>query len=364
MGNKCSNRRRGEAAYGAEAPEPHGEAPASTGDAALPPQGHGSLLGSCVVGSDRVAGACIDGSVVLFDLGKRSTRTLGAHTSPANRVAAPRVEDCGQAGYFVYSCSRDLTVKQWRVRDDDGAAPARVFEGHSLNVSAVCVDDGNGTVATGSRDCHVRTFDAGTAEVLTEVRLSRNVITCMRWFHGDSSLFAQGSEDLRLRIWDARAATKPAQTFVGYTYFPLCVDVSPDNHLVATGSKGFNSQGGEVRIWDRRSAAAPLVELTGHSQDCTGVCFLRDATSNLRVASVSKDSTIRVWDVANQTELPRVSVENPGMFTSLDAPNPKARDPAISCAAANFEGALFCLDADLKVSLTAEGLTAEGAGRE
>jgi WD40 repeat protein len=255
----------------------------------------------------------------------------------------------------VYSCSRDLTVAQWRVRDDDecDSKPARVFKGHGLNVSAVCVDDGNSLIGTGSRDCHVRTFDANTAEMLTDVRVSRNVITCMRWFHGNEALFAQGSEDLRLRIWDARAALKPAQTFLGYTYFPLCVDVSPDNHLISTGSKGFNGEGGEVRVWDRRSPAQPVVTFSGHDQDCTGVCFLHGSTE--RVASVSKDSTLKVWDVAQREQLRRVNVENPGMFTSLDAPNPKARNAAISCAAANFEGSLFCFDGDFNVKLTAEG---------
>jgi WD40 repeat protein len=110
----------------------------------------------------------------------------------------------------------------------------------------------------------------------------------------------QGSEDLCIRVWDTRQSslvTQPAMHITGYVYFPLCLDFHADGNLFATGSKGFNSVGCEVKLWDIRKVVAPISEFHGHSQDVTGCKFNNKFDDVL--TSCSKDGSIFLWNIKN-----------------------------------------------------------------
>eukprot|EP01035_Chromulina_nebulosa_P050727 gene50727-68999_t len=66
--------------------------------------------------------------------------------------------------------------------------------------------------------------------------------------------------------------------------------------FLATGSKGFDGIGCEVKIWDMRNAAATMAELRGHSQDVTCCSFVRSADQKQLVLSTSKDGCVIAWD--------------------------------------------------------------------
>ena len=226
-------------------------------------------------------------------------------------------------GGLLASASRDGTAALWRAGDrcsascdggddDDGgdsalpAAPLAVLRGHELTVSAVSIAADGRRVATGSRDCSVRVWEVAGGgaprELCAPAHVAQNVVTCLQWAaagsggEGEQHVLLQGGEDLRVRLWDARAGLlRQAGALEGFTYFPLALDAAPNGHHVATSSKGFNGVGCEVRLWDLRrlgSGASPLLHtFTGHSQDATAVLFV----SQGRLASASKDGTVRVW---------------------------------------------------------------------
>ena len=101
-------------------------------------------------------------------------------------------------------------------------------------------------------DCSLRHWDLATGATKGRCHLEQNVVTCLKWVPGETTLVAQGSEDLRLRLWDVRTLSKPAAVIENeYIYFPLCCDCS--GPYVLTGSNGFNSVGCELRLWDRRT---------------------------------------------------------------------------------------------------------------
>lgn len=110
----------------------------------------------------------------------------------------------------------------------------------------------------------------------------------------------KGSEDLCVRVWDCRSnASKPAVHISGYVYFPLSLDLSPTSAaapLLATGCKGFNSVGCDVKVWDLRNAAQPVLsaEMTGHEHDVNGCVFVDDS----HVVTSSKDGTCVLWDAS------------------------------------------------------------------
>ena len=229
-----------------------------------------------------------DKSIALQALGSTedAAKRWSGHSKPVNKVV------CNEK--FIFSCSRDLKIKQWVVDSPDACA---TYEGHTLTVTALGIRSDGTRIASGSRDTTIRVWDVATGKQRARNSTPRNLVTCLQWFPDNSSLLAQGSEDLSLRIWDVRTSVvKASQTFKGYVYFPLCLDISPDGNEILTGSKGFNGVGCEVRVWDVRAGKVRL-ELNGHEQDVKACKFLTESPG--RVITGSKDKTVRVWNIAS-----------------------------------------------------------------
>ena len=75
----------------------------------------------------------------------------------------------------------------------------------------------------------------------------------------------------------------------GHSLDVRAVDISPNGHLVATGS-----QDGTIKLWNLRSRVQ-LRTLTGHTKEVDSVVFSPDGT---RLLSTSGDTTIVAWNVA------------------------------------------------------------------
>ena len=191
-------------------------------------------------------------------------------------LPAPRLDG-------ALSGSRDATVRQWKCGQPEAV---QVLSGHELTVSALALDDANAQLCSGSRDSSVRLWDLATGATVSRRHVSRNVVTCMAWVPRERLVW-QGSEDLRLRLWDVRTWQQPSAVLEGYLHFPLAC--ACDGHYCLTGrwaalhpcapaplcpctsaplrlcvtaplhpcacrtsSNGFDGEGCELRLWDRR----------------------------------------------------------------------------------------------------------------
>lgn len=111
-----------------------------------------------------------------------------------------------------------------------------------------------------------------------------------------SSTMATGSGDNTARIWDCDTGT-PLHTLTGHIGWVLVVSFSPDGRILATGSMDNT-----VRLWDPKtgeSLGGPTA-LKGHAKWITALAwepYHKQKPGRPRLASASKDSTIRVWDV-------------------------------------------------------------------
>lgn len=227
---------------------------------------------------------------------------------------------CGRVRCDCYSSSRDNVIRHWRRGQED---PVQELKGHTLSINALAVSCDETRLCSGSRDYTVRIWDIASQTQISKSKINRNVVTCCRWVgSADPMVLAQSSEDLTVRIWDTRGpALQCGQVLRGFVYFPISMDTSPDGQFLLTGAKGFSAgNGADVKLWDRRKAAGPLHQMSGHTMDVKGVGFLptsnglNDGRSSL--ASASKDQTIKIWDQTTGDQTAEWNIGG-GMFTSM-----------------------------------------------
>jgi ribosome assembly protein 4 len=108
-----------------------------------------------------------------------------------------------------------------------------------------------------------------------------------------SSRMASGSGDKTVRIWDCETNT-PVHTLKAHTKWVLVVSYSPDGSLLASG--GYDNC---VCIWDPNTGKQIGGILKGHTNFITSLSwepYHLQEPNRPRVASSSKDGTVRVWD--------------------------------------------------------------------
>jgi len=109
----------------------------------------------------------------------------------------------------------------------------------------------------------------------------------------DSSRMASGSGDKTVRIWDCDTGT-PYATLKGHSSWCLAVSYSPDGSLIASGDEK-----GIICIWEAATGKAIGGPLKGHNKFITSLAwepYHLQEVGRPRVASSSKDGTVRVWD--------------------------------------------------------------------
>ncbi|MCJ1309973.1 hypothetical protein MMC25_003634 [Agyrium rufum] len=114
------------------------------------------------------------------------------------------------------------------------------------------------------------------------------------------SRFATGSGDNTARIWDCDTGT-PLHTLKGHTSWVLVVSWAPDGSILATGSMDNT-----VRLWDPASGKPftgnpnPLKGHTKWVRSLSWEPYHLQAPARPRLASASKDATVRIWDIINK----------------------------------------------------------------
>lgn len=111
----------------------------------------------------------------------------------------------------------------------------------------------------------------------------------------DGSRLASGGGDTTVRFWNPNTCM-PSHTCTGHRNHVLCTAWSPDGNMFVSADKN-----GEIRVWDPKSGKQIGQAMNGHRKWVTFLCFepLHLTGNNLpsRLASSSKDQTVRIWNV-------------------------------------------------------------------
>ncbi|KII87161.1 hypothetical protein PLICRDRAFT_163127 [Plicaturopsis crispa FD-325 SS-3] len=110
-------------------------------------------------------------------------------------------------------------------------------------------------------------------------------------FSPTGNLLATGSGDTNARLWDLNTET-PSHVLSGHKGWVLCVEWEAMERKLATGGHD-----GQVRLWDPKTGKPMGDALKGHSKWVTSLSWepIHLNPSAPRLASSSKDGTVRVW---------------------------------------------------------------------
>ena len=120
-------------------------------------------------------------------------------------------------------------------------------------------------------------------------------VTGIDWSSRESHLFASGSKDGTVRLYDLSLPHSHSTVTVDGS---VCGVRSNQFNL---NQIAFGTAHGKFFVYDTRKLSSPYLEVKGHSRTVTSVIFI----SKSEVLSMSLDSTAKLWDV-NRT----VCIEN------------------------------------------------------
>lgn len=123
-----------------------------------------------------------------------------------------------------------------------------------------------------------------------------STILCCLFAPNNSGRMCSGAGDSTARIWDCYTNT-PYKTLAGHLNWVLCVSYSPCGSMVATGLMDNTA-----RLWDAESGAQLGGALAGHAKWISSLLWeplhLVKAGQLPRLATGSKDGTVKVWNTA------------------------------------------------------------------
>ena len=125
----------------------------------------------------------------------------------------------------------------------------------------------------------------------------KDIILATQFSSLSSARLVTGSADSTARIIDCDTGT-PVHTLKGHTSWVLVVSWSPDDSMIATGSNDNT-----VILWNPKTGESLGAPLKGHSKWVNGLAwepFHLQTPGRPRLASSSKDATVRIWDVVNK----------------------------------------------------------------
>ena len=245
---------------------------------------------ACHPDSKRIAAACFDNVVRVYDITGPAAKDLGIVTGHEKAVYAVAFSPDGKT---LASGSDDLTARIWDATTMDYKEKSRL-ENHTSGVVAVAFSPSGRTLATGCTDGTMRfwAMPAGTLVKAPKVAYQgpKGAVSSLAYTPTGKSI-ASTCGDNTVRLWGV-AAGKPVEKakLVGHADPAGAVAISPDGKLLASGGADQ-----VVRTWDM-TKTKPLERFVpaSHLSHVYSVAFAPDDQT---LASGSLDRVVRFWEL-------------------------------------------------------------------
>jgi WD40 repeat protein/Flp pilus assembly protein TadD len=261
---------------------------AKSGAALAPPMKHYGPVSDTDFSPDgqRIVTASCDSTARVWD-----SQTAQPVTEPMKHERAVYAAKFSPDGRRIITTTDDKTVRIWDA-----------CSGQPLTLPMKRIDsarfsrDGN-RIVTASQDRTTRIWDAQNGEPLTE---SLRNVTGPAQLSPDGNRIVTAPGDNTLWVWDASTARLLVEHLGSFNSI-RSIQFSPDGKRIITASSGWTA-----RVWDAQTLqllADPIRfgrESTGQSWDAQAArprfLPLELSPDGRRIATVSEDSTARIWD--------------------------------------------------------------------
>jgi WD40 repeat protein/tRNA A-37 threonylcarbamoyl transferase component Bud32 len=230
----------------------------------------------------RLAGAIGEATTVrIWDTATgRQLWELQGHTANVTRLAY------SPDGHRLATASEDHTVKIWNT---DTGSELITLVGHLDGVAGVAFSPNGERLVSSSYDNTVRVWDSGSGLLCCTLAGHGAAVVYVAW-SPDGQRLASASLDDTIKLWNASGgqaarALRPADMPMRGLVF------SPDGRHLAGGC---GRRPGAVVVLDV-VAGKEARAFQGHEKQIGAVAYAPDG---MRLASLSLDNTVRIWDTA------------------------------------------------------------------
>lgn len=256
------------------------------------------------------------------------TATLTGHTDRVNVLTSANIsmKDLGDVS-VILTGSNDKTIRIWNMSDGSCLKTlGGFFSGHSGAITALVVFEAALTyneetgkndrefLASGSSDTSIRLWNLKNGTCIAKLTGHTGIVSALTWLGRTpySGYLVSGSSDNTLRIWDISYGYGGGKSII-----KKCIDIVSVSDsitaLVALPDEQFASaEGRNIQLYSSRTWQS-YNNLLGHTDTVTSLVMLPDKEY---LASGSKDSHIRVWDIHRATCL-KILTGHAGPVTAL-----------------------------------------------
>ncbi|KAL0241399.1 hypothetical protein GEMRC1_006634 [Eukaryota sp. GEM-RC1] len=247
-----------------------------------------------------------DGLLTAYDYSSFSLSASLQLSNPILRLSTPIIPSP-----TIFSAGRNCAASIYSY-SNDSFTHVHTFPKHNSSVLGLCCARDGSWVCSGSRDYSLTLFDSQSLETLASAKPSRNVVTDMASFSGDSNseLILQTSEDLKINIWDTDL--KFINRIDLPDFFGTSITSLGQNHF-GTVLNGFDGEGGEIYVYDFRNLSSPCVVFSGHDQRGNCICQY----NSTRFLSVGSDLQLKLWSFNDLSETCLSAVSLPSIPLSV-----------------------------------------------